>query len=85
MVFDRSFVLAAEQTVTLEVVGEEPGLLSADGRGTVELPVGTRVRIRASDRPARFVRRSAPEPFLERVREKFDLPDDPAGGVGGPG
>jgi len=77
MVFDRSFVLGAQQVVTLEVVGDEPGLLSADGRGTVELPLGARVRIRASSRPARFVRRATVEPFLERVREKFGLPDDP--------
>jgi hypothetical protein len=47
MVFDRSFVLAAEQHVVLEVVGDEPGLLSADGRESVELPVGSRVLIEA--------------------------------------
>ena len=57
MVFDRSFVLGAAQVVTLEVVGEEPGLVSADGRATQEVPVGTRVTIRASSRPVRFVRR----------------------------
>src|SRR6266498_2502628 len=34
MVFDRTLVLAADQDVTLEVVGEEPGLISADGRET---------------------------------------------------
>jgi len=77
MVFDRSFVLAADQVVTLEVVGEEPALLSADGRETVEVPVGTRVRIRASNRPARFVRRDDGSAFLPRVREKFGLPGDP--------
>jgi NAD+ kinase len=77
MVFDRSFVLGADQVVTLEVVGEEPALLSADGRGTVEVPVGTRVRIRASNRPARFVRRDDGSSFLPRVREKFGLPGDP--------
>jgi NAD+ kinase len=77
MVFDRSFVLAADQVVTLEVEGEEPALLSADGRATVEVPVGTRVRIRASNRPARFVRRRDGAAFLPRVREKFGLPGDP--------
>ena len=77
MVFDRSFVLASDQVVTLEVVGEEPALLSADGRETVEVPVGTRVRIRASNRPARFVRRDDGSAFLPRVREKFGLPGDP--------
>jgi NAD+ kinase len=75
MVFDRSFVLNDRQEVELEVVGDEAGLLSADGRESVELPVGARVRIAAADRPARLVRRDGAPPFLTRVREKFDLPD----------
>jgi NAD+ kinase len=77
MVFDRSFVLASSQVVTLEVVGDEPALLSADGRASEEVPVGTRVRIRKSSRPARFVRRGDGPAFLPRVREKFDLPGTP--------
>jgi NAD+ kinase len=81
MVFDRSFVLGAEQIVTLEVVGDEPGLLSADGRDAVELPVGAAVRIRRADQPARFVRRPDAAPFVARVRDKFDLPGDPEDGV----
>jgi len=76
MVFDRSFVLGAGRTVALEVVGDEPGLVSADGRGTQEIPVGTEVRIRVSSRPARFVRRDDASGFLTRVRDKFDLPGD---------
>jgi NAD+ kinase len=84
MVFDRSFVLAADQVVTLTVAGEEPGLVSADGRETQEIPVGTQVRIRASNRPARLVRRGDGSGFLARVRDKFDLPGDSAtGDVGG--
>ncbi len=77
MVFDRSFVLAAEQRVVLEVVGDEPGLLSADGRESVELPVGSRVLIGGADRPARLVRRAGAPAFLSRVREKFELPGVP--------
>ncbi len=80
MVFDRSFVLGAQQRVVLEVVGDEPGLLSADGRETVELPVGSRALIRAAERPARLVRRPAAQPFLSRVRDKFELPGEPAAG-----
>jgi NAD+ kinase len=83
MVFDRSFVLGAEQRVVLEVVGDEPGLLSADGRQSVEIPVGSRVLIRAADRPARLVRRAGAPAFLTRVREKFELPGDPAAGSSG--
>ncbi len=82
MVFDRSFVLGAEQRVVLEVVGDEPGLLSADGRKSVEIPLGSRVLIRAADRPARLVRRAGAPAFLTRVREKFELPGDPVGGAG---
>ncbi len=77
MVFDRSFVLGAGSQVQLEVVGEESGILSADGRQSIELPVGSRVRIRASTRPARLVRRQHAPGFLSLVREKFKLPGDP--------
>jgi NAD+ kinase len=79
MVFDRSIVLDARQTVTLEVAGDEVGVLSADGREAIELAVGTRVRIRASDERARLVVRPGAPTFLERVRDKFDLPGDPSG------
>jgi NAD+ kinase len=77
MVFDRSFVLDAAQHVTLEVQGDEPGLLSADGRESLELPIGSRIRIRASSRPARLVRRGDAPGFLSLVRDKFGLPGDP--------
>jgi NAD+ kinase len=80
MVFDRSLVLQADQCVTLEVVGEEPGLLSADGRSSLELPVGSRVRIGAAPNPSRLVRREDAPPFHELVRRKFDLPGQPEGG-----
>ena len=77
MVFDRSFVLGPKQTVALQVVGDEPGLLSADGRDAIELPLGSAVRIRRAEQPARFVRRPDGAPFVTRVRDKFDLPGDP--------
>jgi NAD+ kinase len=83
MVFDRSFVLGADQQVVLEVVGDEPGLLSADGRESVELPVGSRARIGAAEQPARLVRRVGAPPFLARVRDKFELPGDPTEGDDG--
>ena len=84
MVFDRSFVLSSTQVVSLRVVGDEPGLVSADGRETQECPVGATVTIRAFEHPARFVRPTDGQRFLDRVREKFDLPGDPDD-VGGPG
>ena len=82
MVFDRSFVLGADQIVVLEVVGDEPGILSADGRQGIELPVGSRIRILAAPRPARLVAKDDGPGFLARVRDKFDLPGDPPDDAG---
>jgi len=77
MVFDRSIVLGPDQRVTLEVTGEEPGLLSADGRESRELPVGAVLRIARAATPARLVRRDGAPGFLSLVREKFGLPGEP--------
>jgi NAD+ kinase len=74
MTFDRSFVLGPNERVVLEVAPEEPGLLSADGREGLELPVGARVSVGAAKEPARLIRRDDAESFYTRVREKFDLP-----------
>jgi NAD+ kinase len=74
MVFDRSIVLGPEDRVTLEVLGEEPGLLSPDGQPGLELPVGSRVRIQKAERPARLVRREGSPTFFTLLREKFSLP-----------
>lgn len=82
MVFDRSLVLQADECVTLEVLGEEPGLLSADGRSSLELPIGSRVKIGAAPKPSRLVRREDAPPFHELVRRKFDLPGQRDGGAG---
>jgi len=82
MVFDRSLVLAAEQRVTIEVVGEEPGLLSADGRESLELPVGSRVRIGRAPNPARFVRPGGAPEFHALVRRRFGLPGGDGGSEG---
>ena len=79
MVFDRSLVLGAEEHVRLEVLGEEPGLLSADGRESLELPVGSSVRIARAAEPARLIRRDDAPPFIALVRDKFELPDDAGG------
>jgi NAD kinase len=79
MVFDRSLVLDAAQRVTLQVVGEEEGLLSADGRESLELPIGASVRIGRASNPARMIRRHDALDFHALVREKFGLPgEDPS-------
>jgi NAD+ kinase len=73
MVFDRAFVIGADERVTIEVTGEEPGLFSADGLEALELPVGARIHVRAADRPARLVGGHT-ETFYRRVRNRFQLP-----------
>jgi len=74
MVFDRSIVLAMDEGVTLEVLGDEPGLLSADGRPGLALPVGSSVRIEPAKQSARLVRRDGSPSFFRLLREKFSLP-----------
>jgi NAD+ kinase len=74
MVFDRSIVLSPEEGVTLEVVGDEPGILSADGRPALEIPIGAAVHIEQAERPARLVRRAGSPSFFSLLREKFSLP-----------
>jgi len=74
MLFDRPVLLAPDETVTLQVLGDEPALLSADGRPPVDLPVGARVRVRAAPRPVRLVRRKGSPSFYAVLREKFALP-----------
>ena len=74
----RSIVRARRgQVVVLEVVGDEPGVLSADGREGIELPVGSRIRILAAPSPARLVSKEDAPELPPRVRDKFDLPGDP--------
>lgn len=84
MVFDRSLVLSADEHVVLEVVGEEDGLLSADGRESLELPVGAAVRIGRAPTSAHVVRPDDVPDFHALVREKFDLPGDDPGAQQGP-
>jgi NAD+ kinase len=83
MVFDRSIVLSPEEGVTLEVLGEEPGLLSADGRPGLELPVGSAVRIERAPRPTRLVRGDGSPSFFALLRQKFSLPGEAPHGAGG--
>src|SRR5437016_13936161 len=82
MVFDRTIVLPPEEGVVLEVLPDEPGVLSADGRPGLELPVGSRVLVRRADRPLRLVRRDGSASFFSLLREKFWLPGQaPHGGA----
>lgn len=80
MAFDRSVVLAPDEEVTLEVREDEPGMLSADGREGLELPVRARVLVRRSPRPARLLRRPEGGSFYSLLRRKFALPAEPPTG-----
>lgn len=77
MVFDRSLVLPVTARVRMEVVGDEDGLLSADGRASLEMPVGSVVEIERAPLPARIVRPEDAPAFHTLVRDKFGLPGDP--------
>ena len=71
--------------VQLEVMGEESGVLSADGRRSIELPVGLdRAGSARPVAPARLVRRDDAPGFLSLVREKFGLPGEPGERPGEP-
>jgi len=83
-VFDRTIVVTPEEGVTLRVLGDEPGLLSADGRPGLELPVGAEVQIAPAERPARLVRRHDSPSFFALLREKFSLPGAAPHGWNGP-
>jgi NAD+ kinase len=74
MVFDRSIVLGPSERVELRVVGDEPGVLSADGREGLDLPVGASVRISVGPKPALLVRDDGGRSFFGLVRDKFGLP-----------
>ena len=76
MVFDRAIVLAPEEGVTLEVRGDEPGVLSADGRPGLEMPVGSRVRIESAEHRVKLVRREKSPSFWALLGEKFSLPGE---------
>lgn len=52
---------------------DHPGVLSCDGRRSIDLPPGSRVRVRKSAQPI-AVARLLGDTFAERLVEKFGLP-----------
>ena len=79
MVFDRSLVLGADERVTLQVVGDEDGVVSADGRESLDLPIGASIHIARAPNPALLVRGKDTPDFHALLREKFDLPGEDPG------
>lgn len=72
--FARPLVTSPQSVLTVGVPADGTrARVSADGRRTVEIPVGGRVDVRRSDRPVRIAR-VQPRSFGDRLVAKFGLP-----------
>ena len=73
--FARPLVVGPRSVVAVEVVGRSttPGVLTCDGRRTMDLPVGSRLEVRRGTTPVRLARLSQ-APFTDRLVSKFELP-----------
>jgi NAD+ kinase len=72
--FSRPLVTAPTSRVTIDVVPESTAAwMSSDGRRSVEVPPGSRVEVRRGVHPVHIVRLH-PQPFTDRLVEKFGLP-----------
>jgi NAD+ kinase len=74
MLFDRSLVLAEDEDVTFEVIGDLPAELVVDGQSLGCLAAGDLVRCRAGDYDARFVDFGGRD-FHHVLKQKFGLAD----------
>jgi NAD+ kinase len=73
--FSRPLVLgrSSEAAIELTVDNRDEGVLTLDGRRTIEITAGMRVEGRLSPRSVRLVRLTS-TPFADRLVEKFQLP-----------
>jgi NAD+ kinase len=72
--FARPLVVAPGSVVDIDVISPQmDATLSCDGRRSVDVPSGSRVRVRTSDRPV-LVARLGGVSFAERLVHKFQLP-----------
>jgi NAD+ kinase len=74
MLFDRSLVLAPEETLRFTVCDDRSVVLTADGRELGELAAGDTVSCRGGERPARIVT-FGPRDFHQILKAKFGLAD----------
>jgi NAD+ kinase len=77
MVFNRSLVLHPDEVVRLEVLPDNPVIVSVDGRAARELPPGAVVEVRRGRHDALLVRIERAD-FYRLVRSKFRLADPAA-------
>ena len=74
MIFDRPFVLAADEVVQISLGGhDQQASLVLDGHEGSELTSGCLIRVGRHPQPLRLVRLSGPG-FIERLRVKLGLP-----------
>ena len=72
--FSRPIVVAPDSTVEIELPRDgHDGVLSCDGRRSVPVPSGARVRLRRGEFPVRIVRLGRWS-FADRLVSKFQLP-----------
>jgi NAD+ kinase len=72
--FARPIVVAPQSVVDIDLLREgHPGVLSCDGRRSVDVPAGARVRVRRGERPV-YIARIGPWSFADRLVAKFQLP-----------
>jgi NAD+ kinase len=72
--FARPMVVAADSIIDIDLIGgEHHAVLSCDGRRSVAVPPGARVRVRRGRAPIRLARVSEGS-FGERLVAKFQLP-----------
>lgn len=72
--FTRPMVLSPSSVVELELPDvDTPGVVWCDGRRSVDVDAGDRIRVHAEPRPLRIARLSE-QPFTKRLVKKFDLP-----------
>ncbi|MEG3613887.1 NAD kinase [Isoptericola haloaureus] len=73
--FSRPLVISPRSEYVVEVLERSPipGVLTCDGRRSIDLPPGSRVHVRSGAVPLRFAR-LMPAPFTDRLVSKFNLP-----------
>jgi NAD+ kinase len=72
--FARPIIVAPGSTVDIDLVSRgHEGVLSCDGRRSLAVPAGARVRIRRGELPVRVVRLGSVT-FADRLVSKFQLP-----------
>jgi NAD+ kinase len=72
--FARPLVVAPDSVIDIDMISTElTATLSCDGRRSVDVPSGARVRVRKSDRPVRVARLGGVS-FADRLVAKFRLP-----------